>query len=427
MTALKITEEGGFAKMTKLPLEGIRVMSFGPAIAGPLASRILADWGAEVIKVESKGKLDTYRFVGTLVTNPTTFEETIDSSGFFIDTNHGTKNIQANLKKPEAIQLLQKLAAITDVLIENYAPRVLSGLGLGYEDLKKINPGIIMCSLSAVGQTGPLRDIKSYGPSVASLTGMQSLLGYQDGEISMDVAIPDYINANNGAFFILAALHYRKRTGKGSYIDMGQVAPTIQFLGEPFMDYTMNNRVAKMQGNWRDGYVPHNQYRCKPNPEKQYPEDEFVSIAVKTEEEWRCLCNAMGNPAWTKGPKFSNRLERLKNQAELDKHINEWTIKQTPYEVTAILQKAGVAAAPVADLDLRMHDIQAVARESFRFMDTTYVPKVPFATPGIKFSNSSYRWQRPSNLGEDNDYVYGKLLHMTKEEIARLVAEEVIL
>lgn len=411
--------------MAPLPLEGIRVMCVGMAVAGPLAARTLADWGAEVIKIESKSKLDTYRFVGTLV-DSTVFEEIIDSANYFIETNHGLRNIQANFKKPEAIELMKKLAAISDVVVENYAPHVLTGLGLGYEELRRIKPDIIMCSLSAAGQNGPLRDIKTYGPSISSLTGMQSLLGYPDGEIAQDTAVPDFISAGQSAFYILAALRYRRRTNKGTYIDMGQIAPTVQYLAEPFMDYTMNQRVARMRGNWRDGYVPHNQYRCKPNPEKQYPEDEFVSIAVKTEEEWRCLCDAMDNPAWTKEAKFSNRLERLKNQAELDKRITEWTINRTPYEVTALLQKAGVAAGPVSDLDGRMHDPQAVARGAFAFLDTAYVPKVPFATPGIKLSSSSFRWERPSNLGEDNEYVYGTLLGLSKEEISGLIAGEVI-
>jgi benzylsuccinate CoA-transferase BbsF subunit len=404
--------------MTGLPLEGYRVVNFGWLWAAPLIGYHLADFGAEVIRVESNSNLGIFRRWALPLEGDQM--DTDIGGAIFQYVNHSVLSITANLRKPEGIELCKKLVAISDVVIENFHPRVMKSLGLDYENLRQIKSNIIMVSLSGVGQTGPLCDVLTYGPSVAALSGLQSLYGYTDGEIVAEAATADPAAGTTAAFLVLAALRHRNRTGEGEFIDMGQTEPTSSILGEPIMDFFMNQRVAGFQGNRRAGMVPHNIYPCR-------GDDEWVSIAVETDEEWKSFCDAIGNPPWTTEERFADKLSRLHNQDKLDELISEWTVGHTGYDVTAILQSAGVAAMPCFGDEGVWHDPHHRARETFVLRDHPKVTRpIPYPGPVWKLSETPGEVRRAPILGEHNDYVYRELLHLTKEEIARLVEEEVI-
>ncbi len=409
-----------------LPLEGTRVVNFGHMGTAPMTTIWLADWGAEVIRVESKTRIDSMRFLLS-AKQGLPYEDMINSSIQFNEWNRGSKSILANLKKPAAVDLMKRLVKISDVVLENHAPGAMRRLGLGYEDLKEANPGIIYVSQSAMGQEGPRSNVVTYGPTIASLTGKQSMMGYPDGEAQIDYGISDCHSASTTAFYIVNALRYRNRTGEGQYIDLGQVAPVLSALGEPIMDYVMNKRVAGMMGNWRTGFCPRGVYPCRPNEiiEQLPPEDQWIAIAVETEEEWDSLCRVMGNPEWTRDEQFAHREKRWRNQGELDRLIGEWTVQWDQAELQIMLQNAGVPAMTAMGLMEKEWDPHCRARRVFRPRDWTAVKAVPMKAPGVHISGYEALLNKGPDMGAANHYVYGELLGMSGEEIEKLTNEGV--
>ena len=405
--------------MTQSALEGVRVINFGWIWAAPVMGHLLADYGAEVIRVESNTRPCIFRRVMPLVgTEP---GPNLNSS--WQNWNRSTLGITANWKMPEAVELLKRLVVKSDVVIENFPPRVLKGRGLDYESLVKVKPDLIMISLPAMGQTGPLKDIMTFGPSLGSMAGIASLLGYPDnGEASFEYCYTDSIASVTGVFLILSCLRHRNLTGEGQFIDMGQSEASSCLIGESIMEYTMNGRVMGFQGNLSRWMAPHNLYPCK-------GEDRWVSIAIKTEDEWDNFCRAMESPPWTEEERFADNNSRLRNREDLDRLVSEWTLEHTPYEVMEILQKAGVAAMPSLDDDERCFtDPHHKARESFVDMETPDIEEpVPIYNVPWKLSETpgKIRDHAPT-LGQHNEYVYGELLGLSKEEIARLTEEKVI-
>lgn len=394
-----------------LPLEGYRVVNFGWQWAAPQLGTLLVDCGAEVIKVESSSRMDIFRRISLL--------DPLSGNPFHV-WNHGVLGITANLKEPKAVELIKMLVAKSDVVIENYPPRVMRELGLDYEHLREVKLDIIMISMPAAGQYGPLRDVMTYGPSLGALTGLHSMLGYLDGEPAFEYCFTDPVAAATGAFVILAALRHRNTTGEGQFIDMAQAEATTCLLGEAVMEYSMNGRVMGFQENRSRWMAPHNNYPC-------IGEDKWVSIAVKTEEEWQAFTKAIGEPEWTKNEKFADSFSRLRHQEELDRLVAGWTRNYTQYEVTAILQRAGVAAAPVMSEEEQYWDPHHRARETYELFDYPGgAIGVPVNNTPWKFSLTPVKIQRSAPMmGEHNDYVYGELLGLSKEEIARLTEEQV--
>lgn len=405
--------------MTQSALEGVRVINFGWIWAAPVMGHLLADFGAEVIRVESSSRPCIFRRIMPLVGT----EPGPNLNGHWQNWNRGTLGITANWKKPEAVELLKRLVAKSDVVIENFPPRVLKGRGLDYESLVKVKPDLIMISLPAVGQTGPLKDIMTFGPSLGSIAGIASLLGYPDtGEASFEYCYTDSIASVTGVFLILSCLRHRNLTGEGQFIDMGQSEASSCLIGESIMDYTMNDRVMGFQGNFSRWMAPHNLYPCK-------GEDRWVSIAIKTEDEWDNFCRAIGNPPWAKEDRFADNFSRLRNRKDLDRLVSEWTIEHTPYEVMEILQRVGVAAMPSLDDDERCFtDPHHEARESFVDIKTPDIEEpVPIYNVPWKLSETpgTIRDRAPT-IGQHNDYVYGEILGLSKEEITRLTERKVI-
>jgi benzylsuccinate CoA-transferase BbsF subunit len=398
-----------------LPLQGYRVINFGWVFAGPYLSSMLGDLGAEVIKIETRSRVDSMRL------SPDNLDRDPDRDPWFHSGVRNQLSITIDMAKPQAIPVLKNLARISDVVVENFSPRVMKAHGLDYESLVEVKPSIIMVSLPAAGQYGPLRDAQTYGPSLTGLAGVDNMVGYYGERVlGLQQAYADINSSLHGAFSVLSALYYRKRTGKGQHIDMAQMEAVISIAGEAVLEYTMNGRVLGTLGNRHPTMCPHNNYRCK-------GEDKWVSIAVQTEEEWKAFCQAIGSPPWTEDEKFADRFARLRNQEELDRLISAWTINYDYYEISEILQKVGVAAAPCLDTEGRFFDPHLQARQTYM--------EVEHPATGVDWvANSAWRLsENPTEIhhrsplfGEHNSYVFKELLAMTDSEIAQLEADKVI-
>jgi benzylsuccinate CoA-transferase BbsF subunit len=408
-----------------LSLEGYRILDFGTAWAGPMSTQLLADMGAEVIKVETRGRLDGLRMGRPIVGDDIAGGDEgkwPNLQPVFHALNRNKMSVTVDIKKEEGLSLIRELVRISDVVSDNFSPGVMARAGLGYESLVKIKPDIITISLSGVGQYGPLKDATLYANTIMALSGLSALLGY-DGEPPLGMSAVAYGDANasiHAAFAVLAALVYRKMTGEGQPIDLAETQMGSSLLGEALMDYQMNGRAAGPRGNRHPYLAPHNNYPCA-------GEDQWVSIAVKTNEEWRGFCQAMGNPAWSLDEKFGSTSARLDHQEELDRHISQWTMHYEPNEVMERLQKAGVAAVAVMTTENQYFDPHFKERESYIEIEHPLVGVEALYGIPWRLSETPGKIYRPApSLGEHNDYVFGDLLKLSKEEMERLVKKKVI-
>jgi benzylsuccinate CoA-transferase BbsF subunit len=374
-------------------LHNIRILDFTWALAGPYATRLLADFGAEVIKVQSplmEAENDAF------------------SRGYYDTWNRNKLGITLNLNEPEGVTLAKKLVAISDVVVENFMPRVMFNWGLDYANLQKIKPDIIVVSMSVMGQKSPRRNYGGYGPTVHALSGMTQLTSFPgQPPLGPGFSYADHVTGLYASMMLLAALEERRKTGKGQYIDISEVDIMKGLL--PNID------ELKPMGNNSPIVAPHNVYKCK--------DERWCAIAVFTEEEWRGLKKVLGNPPWAEDKKFASLSERLDYRDELDKIITAWTQEHTAEEVMSLLQKNGVAAGVVQDAADLANDPRLKER-GFFIKDTN----TPFsdATP-IKMSGAGveYRQAAPS-LGQDNEYVYGELLGISEKERVRLKERRII-
>jgi benzylsuccinate CoA-transferase BbsF subunit len=376
---------------------------------------LLAVMGAEVIKIESNQRLDHVRLraLGFGVFRGA------DRSPFFNDLNLNKLSVTLNLTQPEAVELAKRIVSISDIVVQNMRPGVMDRLGLGYEELKKVKPDIVYLSSSACGATGPERGYIGYAPTFAALGGADHLTGYPDAAPQPMAGSIDLRSAATSAFAILAALCYRQRTGEGQHIDLSSQETISVLLGEAIMDYTMNQRNQTRKGNRDQAMAPHNCYRCRGG--------KWVTIAIATEDEWQAFCSAIGAPDWTKDPRFSDAYARHRNQDELDKRVEEWTINQTPYQAMRILQKVGVAAFPSLDSQGLSSDRHLKERGMFTEVEHPVMGRRVVIAPHWKFSHTPASSCRHAPLlGEHNEYVFGELLGMRLDEITEFEERGII-
>lgn len=403
--------------MNNGPLTGIRVTEFTSAWAGPYATCLLGFLGAEVIKVESRKRLDHARSLsfstGRRFTGP-------NESTVFNNLNLNKKSVTLNLTKPKAIEVAKRLVGLSDVVMENMRPGVITRLGLGYEVLREIKPDLIYLSSSSCGQTGPEREYVGYAPTFAALGGISHITGYEDWPPSNFMGSMDLRSATTSAFAILNGLIYRHRTGEGQYIDLASQETIAVLGGDVFLDFFMNQRVPGRKGNQDEWMAPHNCYRCR-------GEDKWVSIAVATDSEWQALCRVMGQPELIEDARFHHPTDRLINQEVLDDLINQWTKDQDYYEVTKLLQEAGVAAAPSLSSEGLFKDPHLREREVYSQLDHPFMGQDWVIAPPWRLSETPARIHRHSPLlGEHNEEVFGQWLGLSPDEIHALEKEEVI-
>ena len=404
------------------PLDGYRVLDFGWVLAGAVPGMILADMGAEVIKVETRQRMDYMRLGRPIIGD----EPDPEQNPMFHNVNRGKRGITLNTTHPEAVELARRLAAECDVVIENFSPGVMQRLGLDYNTLSRDNPLLVMASITSNGQIGPLRDLRAYAPSIGALSGLDSTMGYQptEGEqgrpLGLKHAYADLCGALHAVFAITSALYERQRTGHGRYIDLSMLRATVATMGAGLMEYELAGRVLKPMGNYDPVMAPYGNYPCQ-------GDDEWVSIAVRTEEEWRGLLKAMGNPDWVDDPIFSSRYARLSHRRELDACLSEWTRERTAWEATELLQSCGVAAFPVLDAEGRLFNSHFQARGLYSDIEHPALGSEPVFNLMWQLSRTPPRIQRHAPLlGEHNRDVFCGLLGMDETELSRLEEMQVI-
>lgn len=411
------------ADYTRMPLEGIRIADFTWAMAGPYGTHFLADFGAEVIKIERREIGDRTRIAfGPKVA----FEGKtgLNRSGFFNMWNRGKLSVTLDLSNPRGAEIAKRIVAISDVVIENFSASVMKKFGLDYEELRKIKPDIIMVSMSGFGHSGPNREYVSYGPSIHAYSGLTSITGFPgEKPPGLGFSYADHAGGFTGALAVLLALFYKKKTGKGQFVDAAQVEACSALIGDGFLDAIINQRPVTPSGNLQQNRsaAPHGIYSCS-------GEDRWCAISVFTQEEWCCLCEIMGNPTWVEDTRFSSIHNRIKNVDELDHLIEEWTSQHSPEEVMDLLQKRGIAAGIVQNAeDLFERDPQLKARNFYLYADHTELGSLAYEGLPIKLSDTPGRIQKGAPLlGEHNDYVYQQLLNIPEAEINQLYIEGVV-
>jgi len=382
-----------------------------------MTTSILASYGAEVIKVESQTRIDWMRQVGPFIGAE---RKSNEGSVCYLNPNPGKLDLSLNLKHPRAIEVITRLVKWADVVAENFAGGVITRLGLGYEELRKIKPDIIMLSSSIYGQTGPFALVPGYGVLLTALTGLPHLTGFPDQlPQPPGFAITDFIAPRINVLAIVAALEYRRRTGKGQFIDASQMETVVRLLTPVLLQYETNGIEASKIGNRSACAAPHGVYRCK-------GEDRWCAIAVFTDDEWQQFCQVIGNPAWTKDPEFSTLTARVKNAEKLDTLVEGWTINHTPAEVMKLMQEAGIAAGVVQggqDLDT---DPQLKHRHFYSKLDHPGIGSFTYSGMPAQLSKTPYEIKRAPFLGEHTEYICTKILGFSDEEFVQLMTEGVL-
>jgi crotonobetainyl-CoA:carnitine CoA-transferase CaiB-like acyl-CoA transferase len=389
-------------------LKGLRVIDLTRIVAGPFTTRMLADFGAEVIKVQSA------RMATGIESN---------TAPYFCAWNRNKQSITLDLDHPEARDLLLKLVEISDIVVENFSPRVMSNWGLSYAVLRKSNEKLIMLSMSGMGQTGPWKDFVAYGPTVQSLGGLTYLTSYsREDPVGFGYAYADMVSGLYGMITILAALEHRDSCGQGQYIDLSEYEAVCTTIGPALMaaGLTQNQIVPLGNDAEHKPAAPYGCYKCS-------GEDRWCVIAVFSEDEWQAMCGVLGNPAWSKDDKFLSLSSRQKYKGILDKRIGEWTAGQAAENIVDCLQQAGVAAGVVQNAADLAGDPQLLHNGFFTSLDHPVLGQIKTDTYPLKFKKCSQAaWKASPLLGEANHYVFEELLGMTQVAVRSYIERGII-
>jgi crotonobetainyl-CoA:carnitine CoA-transferase CaiB-like acyl-CoA transferase len=418
--------------MANLPLTGVRVLDFTVVWAGPYATMLLADWGAEVIRVESLQHFPSTtrglvpRPPAAMLANATHLlagfpdwepgERPWNRHPMFNAHARNKLSMTVDLARPEGYDIVRRLVSMSDVIIENNSTGVMAKLGLAYDTVRAWKDDLIYVSMPSFGGSGPYRAFQGFGSNVEALCGFTAVRGYADAPLTSNTGVyyMDAASGPGGAFAVLCALHYRQRTGKGQYIDFSQAENMLPHLGEYFMESAMTGRDPVPMGNHHPTMAPHNCYPCQ-------GEDRWLVLAIASDAEWQRLCQALGNPAWAMQPQFSSLAGRLQHQDELDHRLAAWTSTQDARTTMEHLQAHGIAAGMVYFEPDAYDDPQLKARGFFETV--THRECGTHRYPGMLWKMSKTPGSIRSAaccLGEHNEYVYRQLLGMSEEEIVQL-------
>ncbi len=406
----------------RLPLEGVKVADFSWFGAGPICGRLLADYGATVVRIESETHLDSLRIVAPFAKGKTGY----NVSGYFNNYNAGKLGILLNLNTDEGIHIAHKLIEWADVFLTNITPRTIERWGFTYDKLIELNREIIGVYVPMQGFDGPHRDFLGFGAVLTPITGYNHLSGFANRPpFGLGTNYPDYvINPGHTFVAIMAALRYRRRTGKGQRIEVAQIESSVAPLGPAVFDYTANGRVQTRSGNGIANAAPHNAFKCRPLTDGGRPMDErWIVIACFSDDEWSAFVQAMGSPEWARDTKFSTLAARKSNEAEMDAHINAWTADKDAYKLMAELQGRGVPAGVVQSareiLDVDEH---MKARGYYVYLKHPEAGRHAHDGPPFVLSKTPGRLRSPAPcLGEHTEYVCKEILGLDDEGIAELM------
>ncbi len=403
--------------MSRQVFEGVKVADFSWVAVGPQVARELAFHGATVVRVECHRWPETTRTAGPFKDGVTG----INRSAFATAYNTNKYGISLDLNMPRGQELARKLVRWADIVTDSMSPGAMAKWGLDYESCKKIKPDIIYYSTCQMGQHGPYCRFKGYGMLGVSYAGYCHLNGWPDRDpLPFFNNHSDFISPYYLATALIAALLYRRKTGRGMYLDQSQVEVGINFLAPLVLDYVVNKRIACRMGN-RDMYIaPHALFPCRGS-------DRWVAIAITGELEWHSFCNVIGQPEWTRDTRFNTLLGRKENEDELERLIAEWTLGRTATQVMHMLQEVGIPAGVVQTAEDLFNDPQLKYREHFRYLEHKVIGVHAYHSPAYKLSKTPCEIRKAGPcLGEDNEHVYKNILGLSDDEIADLLIEGVI-
>jgi benzylsuccinate CoA-transferase BbsF subunit len=397
----------------ELPFAGLKVADFAWVGVGPISAKYLADHGATVVRVESEGRPDVLRANGPFKDD----EPGLDRSQFFGDFNTSKRSFSLDLKSKEGIELARKLIAQSDVFIESFAPGAIERMGLTYDEVSELNPGLIMVSTCLMGQTGPARALAGYGYHAAAIAGFYEVTGWPDLEPSGPwVAYTDTIAPRFVSTLLGAVLDHRRRTGEGCYVDLAQIETALHFLGPELLDLQANGTTYTRMGNRGRYAAPQGCYPCAGN-------DRWCAISVDTDEQWQNLCREMGRDDWASDAAFATNTQRLGDQERIDTGIAEWSINQEPVDLMQRLQAAGVPAGVVQRSSELLADPQYAHRNFYRYHEHPVMGKIPYAGHQYRISGYDNAPRGPApTLGQHSFEVLSELLGFSDEEIAAAYA-----
>ncbi len=411
--------------MAELPLAGIRVCDLTWIIAGPTATRVLADFGAEVIRIEHGQSIDAIRLGRPIVGD----HPTLNNSGFFNYFNRNKKSVLLNVRHPMGMDVLKRIIAASDVVVENFSSGVMTSWELDYPQLRELKPDIIYCSISGFGHSGRDKAFTTWGPTAQALSGLTLTSGLPGKPpAGWGFSYMDHTAGYTAASAILMALHHRNRTGEGQHIDISQVEAGIVLNGPAVLDYSVNGRKWRRDGMppgnraWEPAVAPHNTYPCA-------GEDRWLAIACVNDAEWVALVRAMDEPLWAADVRFRSNEARIANQDELDARIGEWTSELEDYEAMEILQAAGVRAGVCQKASDRFErDPQLKARGWWARLDHPELGERDFdgVLPRLSATPGALRTSSPI-LGADTWGVLEEVAGFTPEEIAEYEAMGVLM
>ncbi len=399
-------------------LQGIRVLDFTWVAAGPGTTKLLAINGAEVIKVESQQRLDTVRGLAPKVGD----QVSPNTSLYFNNMNPDKNCILLDMNTSKGLEFARRLVAISDIVISNFSPRAVDKWGLDYDSLKRIREDIIVIHMPVMGLSGPRRHYAGFGSGLKGITGLSTLMGFEGTiPVGPQGTYPDFgLNPSHAMTAVMAALHYRHRTGRGQSIDLSQYESVVNSTGTAILEYTANGRVTPRRGNKNPHMAPHGVYPCA-------GEEQWIAIAVEDDAAWTRLCEVAEQPQWAADVRFTTLIGRQGHVDELDNLVVDWTRTKGAETLAIALQKAGVGAYKLLTVeDLFEHDEQMRAREHYTWLDHPEIGSAPVDNPGFRFDKLSTKPQRRAPLvGEHNDYVFHELLGLTYDEMNELILEGV--
>ncbi len=397
-------------------LQGVRVLDLSRVLAGPFCGQILGDLGAEVIKIERPGVGDDGRIYGFSTLKDKDGNPTRESA-FYLTANRNKKSVTANISKPEGQELIRRLVAECDVLVENYKVGNLQRYGLDYDSLKKVNPRLIYCSITGYGQTGPNAPRPGYDGLFQAMGGLMAVTGIPEGQpgagpLKAGPSLVDVFTGHNAALAILGALNQRHRTGEGQYIDVALLDCSVAMVSHIMQDYLVSGIAPPRLGNGGNGGGPADLVDCA---------DGIVYITAGTDEHWRLLCQLMGRPELFDDPRFNSNPNRGTHRNELIPIINAWTLGWKAADLLAALDDLGIPAARYNSLADVWEDEQVQHRQLKVTVPHPVAGEVSMiASPLAKMSGSPMRYLAPPTIGQHTDETLSELLKLSTEEIAGL-------
>ncbi len=403
--------------MARLPLEDVKILDFMWVMAGPAGSRMLADYGATIVRIESPTRIDTARTLAPYQNN----QIGPDASALFSNCNAGKFGITLDIGNPRSREVIFDLVRWADVVAESFSPKAMRAWGLDYPAIRKIKPDIIMLSTCLMGQTGPLARFAGFGNLAAAISGFHNITGWPDRPPAGPFgAYTDYISPRFTAVAILAALEYRRRTGKGQYIDQSQAEASLHFLGPALLDYSANGRTQFRAGNSDPDLAPHGIYPAG-------GEDEWVAIVCRGDDDFRALCEVMKRTELVHDQRFRSREDRRKNASALDEIISSWSRGFEPREAERLLQARSIPAHAVQNSREYYTDPQITHRGHFVELPHPTYGKTTVEGPRAKLSRTPAQARRAApTLGQDNQYVLETILGYSDERIGDLVGSGVL-